>query len=259
MFTHAKSGLFKPMSIYGIEYSEIEYLEDGSNDGDDENFIMDDDEVKNAEFQEQLDVNEMEAGMSNNRKRKNLRSNEKGAKKKDREFDDKKKIAEEVSKYPHIFDINNQQFSNKQLQQATWKKIATAVKLPTTTCVNHWNSLKRSAKYYANDRKIECKSGASADEMTSETYRSEWQYRDVMAFYTPPSLRGGSDSIDLMNVRSTTPTSILSENTNDSLLSASTNRNDILILDESGNPIYVSILNFVKVNKFCDFNIHEYN
>lgn len=134
--------------------------------------------------------------------------------KKEREFDDKKPVAEAVSKYPHIFDIHNQQFSDKQLQLSTWTKIAAEVGLPATKCVSHWNSLKRSAKYYANDPKIGFKSGASADEMAIERYRPGWQYHDVMAFYTPPSLRGGSDSFDLTNIRSTMQSPTLSQNTN---------------------------------------------
>lgn len=179
------------MSIYGLEFENVEYLEsfDDSAD-DDKDFVMDDIEVKKHEAQEKRDLAEMDANTRKTTKRKNARSEEKRMKKKDLEFEDKKNVAQEVSKYPNIFDIHNQQFSDKHLQQATWNKIATAVGLPVTKCVDHWNSLKRSAKYYAIDPKIAFKSGASADEMTGEPYRPEWQYHDVMAFYTPPSLRG---------------------------------------------------------------------
>lgn len=79
------------------------------------------------------------------------------------------------------------------------------------------------------------------EEMSNEIYRAEWPYRDTMAFYTPPSLKGGSDSIDLTNVRSRaeTPSTLLDQSLDchDSQLTTTTD----MYFDENGSPCYVSV------------------
>lgn len=148
-----------------------------------------------------------------------------------------------MSKFPNLFDVYNQSFSDETLMQSAWKKVSNAVDLPVDKCVAHWNSLKRSAKYHANESKIPGKSGTSAGEMTTETYRSEWAFRDVMGFYTPPSLRNSTETIVLSNTRqkpsaTTTSKALKLEIADDSF--------DSLLCDYDGNgdPCYVSIWYF---------------
>ncbi|XP_055309487.1 uncharacterized protein LOC129573201 [Sitodiplosis mosellana] len=218
------------MSIFGLEAlsMEEEYLEDDFEDDfddemADETFTVTAEEMKKIERQEELDNEQMETETVIEKKRKKVvksGASDSGTKK-DREFDDKKKLAEEISKHPHIFDIIDPSFCDKQKQHATWNQIAVAVNLPVDKCISHWNSLKRSAKYYANDTKIAYKSGASAVEMSSQTYRAEWPFRNVMSFYTPPSLREGCGNIVLSNIQVKPPSTKTDNTAPDSPMTAS--------------------------------------
>lgn len=150
---------------------------------EDKTFEVSPEVQKQMDLQDALDEDEMDetAVVEKKRKKGSTGGNGSNIKKKDREFDEKKKIAKQVSKYPNIFDICNKSFADKHLTHFTWQKFATTIGLPVNTCVSHWNSLKRSAKYYSNEQKIPCKSSASADEMSVLTYRSNWPFADVMA------------------------------------------------------------------------------
>lgn len=121
-------------------------------------------------------------------------------KKKEIEFEEKRRVAEEVSKHMNIYDICNASYSDKQLESATWRKIAESTGLDIDVCKRHWNSLRHSANYYASEKKIPYKSGADADDpILEEKYRSDWQYKDTMSFYTPPKKRSASSTVSITN------------------------------------------------------------
>lgn len=202
------------MEVFGLEINslddliESDYESEADDMDNDKTFEPTEKELKDMERQDASDDDEMMTqGSVKDRKRKAKSSDGKDAKvkKKEREFELKSKIAQEVAKYPHIYDIRHKSFADKQLQASTWKKIAAAVDLEINQSVKFWESLKRSAKYYANEQKVPCKSGASTNEMSEQTYREEWPHREVMAFYTPPSLRDETAHIVLSNRRSNTP------------------------------------------------------
>lgn len=239
------------MDIFGLDsFDPNDLIESDYDDEEsDKTFTVSSRELRKMDKQDEIDDNEMgetaveekvvseKSAKEKKRKNSTAGGGDGPSKKKDREFEIKKKIAEEVAKYPNLFDICDKSFADKPKTQATWNKVAAAVELPVQTCVNHWNSLKRSAKYHANERKIDCKSGASANEMTVETYREDWPYRDVMGFYTPPSLRDASENI-VLNKWFNKPTSTVTSNTE----AADTDRSSVgafLDLDENGDPIYV--------------------
>lgn len=116
-------------------------LESETDDIDnDETFTMSQKEVDIIEKQDGQDDEEMGKTAVPERKRKRVSNggNDSQTKKKDLEYQDKKKIAQEVSKYPNLFDICNPLFSDKTLTQATWNKVSTAVDLPVSKCVSHW-------------------------------------------------------------------------------------------------------------------------
>lgn len=48
-------------------------------------------------------------------------------------------------------------------------------------------------------KKIPYKSGVAASEIVSEKYRPEWQYKDIMAFYTVPKHRPTKRMISVTN------------------------------------------------------------
>lgn len=127
-------------------------------------------------------------------------------KKKDIQFQEKKKVALAVSKHANIYDIKNDGYADRQREVASWKKIAEETGIDVDTCITHWKSLKSSAKYFTKQPKIQSKSGAAAGDVNDqEKFKSQWQFKDVMAFYTPPSLRTGS-LLSIVNNASSTST-----------------------------------------------------
>lgn len=71
-------------------------------------------------------------------------------------------------------------------------------------CIAYWESLKRSAKYYAREIKFPYKSGASAyDPAVKKKYKDEWSFAEVIHFYTPPSLRKPAPVMSVYNCPST--------------------------------------------------------
>lgn len=125
------------------------------------------------------------------------------AKKKDLEFEVKSKVAAEVAKFQNLFETSHAKYSDKQLESASWKKVAESVGLTTEVCKKHWESLKRSARYYAREEKIPSKSGAGADEVVKK-YKDQWIFADAMQFYTPPSLKKAEQLVSITNMTSTT-------------------------------------------------------
>lgn len=116
-----------------------------------------------------------------------------------------------MSKYPNLHDICHASYSDKQLEQATWNKISSSTQFDIDTCKRHWNSLRHSANYFANEKKIPFKSGASADDsIVEEKYRSDWQYKDIMSFYTPPKKRNTSSTISIANTSASMSESVAS-------------------------------------------------
>lgn len=125
---------------------------------------------------------------------------DKSEKKRDAEFEKKKIVALEVSKYPNLFDISHQKYSDKTVETISWKKVSEATGFFVDDCCKLWNSLKRSARYYARVPKIPCKSGAAgASTSIEKKYRDEWMHADCMAFYTPPSLKEPEKMITICN------------------------------------------------------------
>lgn len=132
--------------------------------------------------------------------------------KKRQEYDMKKKVAIEVSKFRNLFDTENAKYADKNFEGICWKKIAKATSLEVKTCMAYWDSLKRSAKYYAREVKFPYKSGASADDpAVKNKYKDEWSFADVMDFYTPPSLRKQAPLMSVYNRPSTSTSAEIDE------------------------------------------------
>lgn len=139
---------------------------------------------------------------SKNSRKRNSSSGQKSTKKKDLEFEDKRKVAIAISKHANLYDVRNPKYSDKRVENAAWKTVSASVKLPIAVCMKHWTSLKRSANYYARPARIPFKSGAGADEMKKtddKKYKDEWQFADVMNFYTAPSLKEHEKLISVCN------------------------------------------------------------
>lgn len=66
--------------------------------------------------------------------------------KKKTENDIKKAIAEEVSKYPFLFDLSNKDYSNKQMQSTAWNEMSNFVDLDAKECVKYSDRLKLSVQ-----------------------------------------------------------------------------------------------------------------
>lgn len=99
---------------------------------------------------------------------------------------------------------------NKLAEAASWRKISKAADIEVETCMRHWKILKNSAKYYSVKTKIPYKSGASTDEVieSASKYQSEWPYKDLMGFYTPPNQRASSSLVSMVNVSASTSAQI---------------------------------------------------
>lgn len=120
--------------------------------------------------------------------------------KRDITFEEKKNVALEVAKYKYLFDITDAKYSDRLLQMTTWKKVSEQVDLPVDKCMKHWESLKNSASYHTKPTREPYKSGASADaEEVQKKYKEEWQFADIMSFYTPPVLKKTDSFVSIMN------------------------------------------------------------
>lgn len=152
-------------------------------------------------------------------------------------FEEKKNVAMQISKHNNLFDITNAGYSDKRLEKATWKKISDEVGLNVEKCMQHWESLKRSAKYHARPTRDPFKSGAAADsEEVQRKYKDEWQFADVMSFYTPPALK---KSVSLVSICNSASTSSKKGNSD-------VDMNDTSAIDDLSEieSVYVSTLNF---------------
>lgn len=56
------------------------------------------------------------------------------------DFERKEKLALVISKYPHIYDIANANYADKQLERNTWEKIAKETKSDVVKCKQDWES-----------------------------------------------------------------------------------------------------------------------
>lgn len=159
--------------------------------------------------------------------------------KRDIVFEEKKKVASEVAKYKHLFDITNAQYSDRALQKTTRKKVSEQVGLPSDKCIKHWESLKSSASYHAKPTRDPYKSGAAADsEEVQKKYKEEWQFADIMSFYTPPALKKAEKLVSIWNQPGASSSKASSDiDMNESLSSAALTDD----LDET-ESVYVSIL-----------------
>lgn len=163
---------------------------------------------------------------------------EKDKKKRDTEFDKKQKVARAVSKHQNLYEISHQKYMDKNMEAASWKNVSNETGLPVDECVKFWNSLKRSARYYARIPKIPCKSGAAASSLEKK-YREEWPHADCMAFYTPSTLKVPEKLVTICNtVETASSASNEPESQNYQLI------DDIWDLpvsyeDDEGAPIYV--------------------
>lgn len=140
--------------------------------------------------------------------KKTSKSGKGASKKKDAEFDAKKSVAIEIAKYKNLYEIEDPKYYDKVLEATCWKKVAKNTGLSKEMCVKHWSSLKRSAKYHVRETKLPYKSGASADdEAVQKKYKEDWPFAEVMAFYTPPSLKKQEKLVSLYNRPSTSKAS----------------------------------------------------
>lgn len=126
------------------------------------------------------------------RKRNFQAANKKPPKKKELQFDIKTKLATAISKHPNLFDVNNPKYSDSRAENASWNDVSKSIDLSIADCMKHWASLKRSASYFARPARIPFKSGAAANELDDDDgkkYKDEWEFAEVMNFYTPPALK----------------------------------------------------------------------
>lgn len=130
----------------------------------------------------------------------------KSATKKEKEFDIKKRVALEVSKYKNLFDVSHPKYMDKNLEMACWEKVAKEIGKSIDEAISYWSSLKRSARYYCQVPKIPFKSGAAADEIPSK-YKGDWSLADVMSFYTPPALKNVEGMVSILNTSTEKPNS----------------------------------------------------
>lgn len=155
-------------------------------------------------------------------------------KKKDIEFEDKKKVAIAVGAYKNLYDVSDPGYMDKQLEKTCWKKVAETTGLDFNTCVSHWQSLKRSARYHAQPKSIPSKSGASSSELKKK-YRDEWQFAEAMSFYTPPSLKKQESLVSIVNTTSnkereeSVSMDDSMEDSNDTMLTETTNVESVYV------------------------------
>lgn len=143
---------------------------------------------------------EMEKSPPKKRNKRNVTTN----KKKDSEFEAKKKVALQVKKFKNLYDSSDKKHFDKNLESTCWKKVSKETGLDVKTCMHQWESLKRSAKYYAREIKLPYKSGASADDPdVQKKYKDEWKYAEIMEFYTPPSIKKAAPVLSVYNRPST--------------------------------------------------------
>lgn len=157
-------------------------------------------------------------------------------KKKEAEFEAKKNVAVEVEKYKNLYQIEHPKYYDKTLETSCWKKVAKSAGFDRATCEKHWESLKRSARYHSRDTKMPYKSGASADDdAVQKKYKDDWAFADVMAFYTPPSLKKQEKLVSVYNRASTSGTGDKNNSmeTSGTLETSKTSNPDNLAMDES--------------------------
>lgn len=123
---------------------------------------------------------------------------QRAAKKKDIEFEAKKKVAEAVSQFKNLYDVTDRGYADAKLSQACWTKVSETTAVEIATCVKYWEALKRSASYYAKPQKLPSKSGASADEVISK-YRDDWPFGEVMGFYTPSAIKRAESLVSIVH------------------------------------------------------------
>lgn len=58
--------------------------------------------------------------------------------KKAQEFDIKKNVALEVSKYPNLFDVSHSTYADKKLELACWEKVSKAVGATIEEAIDYW-------------------------------------------------------------------------------------------------------------------------
>lgn len=141
------------------------------------------------------------------RKRKSQAVTKKPPKKKELEFDIKTKLASAISKHANLFDVNNSKYSDSRAENASWKDISKSIGVSIDDCMKHWASLKRSASNFARPARIPFKSGAPGNELDDgddKKYKDEWQFADVMNFYTPPALKKHEKLISARNPSTST-------------------------------------------------------
>lgn len=183
-------------------------------------------------------------------------SKRKVTRKKDQEFEIKEKVATEVAKYRNLFEVSDPKYADKQLESATWKKVSEVVGVDVDTTIKHWNSHKRSARYYARESKIPSKSGAAADEMDwRRIYKEDWQFGEVMSFYTPPALKPSEPLVSILNPIPSTSKSgtdvdsdILENATTASVFTESTDLESVYVSDINLLNILMSV--FIMIFNF---------
>lgn len=86
------------------------------------------------------------------KKRKKVGANRKATAKKDKVFDAKLAVCNEVRKHPELYQITHKGYQNKQLKDAIWQDVSEAVSnaidthTPVEECKKHWTALKESTR-----------------------------------------------------------------------------------------------------------------
>lgn len=100
-----------------------------------------------TDIQDDID---MESGEEKGAKRKKTAPKRKT--KKEKEFDIKVAICEQVKVHPELYQINHTDYHNKEMKEAIWQKVCEAVAISTKAtitvadCKKFWTALKESTR-----------------------------------------------------------------------------------------------------------------